>query len=176
MAERPADKPERWYEDRPADELLDDADRVELRDRYYGLLQELRVLLPGVQILVAFLLTVPFDSRFEELDQLGRRLYGAALVSGILAIVAFTTPTVLHRLGDRRARSARLTWSIRVTRLGLLLLGAALLLALALVTRLVFGGGAALVVSAGVALCMAAMWILVPTRLASHGAGQDLEP
>ena len=134
-----------------------------------------RVLLPGVQILVAFLLTIPFDSRFEQLDELGRRLYGSALVAGILAVVAFTTPTVLHRLGHRRARSARLTWSIRVTRLGLGFLGVALLLALALVTRLVFGGGPALIITVGVGVAMATLWVLLPTRLAMHGAGHDLE-
>ncbi len=53
-------------EDRPASELDDRADREELRERYYGLLQELRVILPGVQVLVAFLLTVPFASRSES--------------------------------------------------------------------------------------------------------------
>ena len=46
--------------------LDDERDRAKLRDRYYGLLQELRVVLPSVQVLVAFLLTVPFGQRFGE--------------------------------------------------------------------------------------------------------------
>src|SRR6476469_6771134 len=75
--------------DRPAAQLDDEADRDELRERYYGLLQELRVLLPGVQILVAFLLTAPFANRFSKLDPMGRRLYGVALMTGLVAIVAF---------------------------------------------------------------------------------------
>ncbi len=56
-------------DDRPTGELDDEQDRDELRRRYYGLLQELRVLLPGVQILVAFLLTAPFASGFAQLDE-----------------------------------------------------------------------------------------------------------
>jgi hypothetical protein len=55
-------------------ERLDsERNRGELRDRYYGLLQELRVVLPGVQVLVAFLLTAPFATRFGQVDDAGRR-------------------------------------------------------------------------------------------------------
>ena len=53
-----------------AAELDDDRDRDELRSRYGMLLQELRVLLPGVQLLVAFLLTAPFAQGFERVDDL----------------------------------------------------------------------------------------------------------
>ena len=52
--------------DPSANDLDDELDRDELRQRYYGLLQEVRVLLPGVQILVAFLLTIPFDCAFPN--------------------------------------------------------------------------------------------------------------
>ena len=48
------------------------ADREELRTRYQMLLQELRVVLPGVQVLMAFLQTAPFAQRFGDLDDLGR--------------------------------------------------------------------------------------------------------
>src|SRR5690349_4798010 len=100
-------------DDRSARDLDDDADREELRSRYYGLMQELRVLLPGVQILVAFMLTVPFATGFGKVDETGRILYGVALVSGIVAVIAFTTPTVMHRVGPRTARSERLARSIQ---------------------------------------------------------------
>src|SRR4029077_299561 len=96
--------------DTPAGELGDHADRDELRSRYYGLLQELRVLLPGAQVLVAFMLTAPFAARFSELDDVGRSLFGVALVSGSLAIISFATPSALHRFGPRTERSERLRW------------------------------------------------------------------
>ena len=103
--------------------LDDERDRAELRDRYYGLLQELRVVLPGVQVLVAFLLTVPFAQRFGELDDLDRGLYGAALLFTILSAIAFISPTALHRFGNRTARGQRLRVSIVMSRVGLLCLG-----------------------------------------------------
>ncbi len=155
-------------QERPARDLDDERDRDELRDRYYGLLQELRVLLPGVQILVAFLLTVPFAQGFDSLDDLGRALYGIALTTGVLAVVAFTTPTVLHRLGHRQARSQRLQWAIRTTRAGLALLAATLLVALALVTRAVFGDTTAILVTIGVSAAIVALWLVLPLSLEMH--------
>jgi hypothetical protein len=156
----------RW-DDRPAGELDDEADRDELRHRYYGLLQELRVLLPGVQILVAFLLTAPFATGFSGLDEIGRTLYGVALVSGMLAVVAFTAPTVFHRVAPRRSRSKRLAWGIRVTRVGLVLLGTSLLAALAVVARVVFAAQVAALVVVVVGAAMVAMWLVLP-RLAGR--------
>src|SRR3954467_5828143 len=96
--------------DRPLSDLDDDADRVELRQRYYGLLQELRVVLPGVQVLMAFLLTAPFASGFDQLDGRGRDAYLVALVTSLVSIVCLLAPTMFHRVGERRARAARLIW------------------------------------------------------------------
>ena len=99
--------------------LDDDADRPELRQRYYGLLQELRVVLPGVQVLLAFLLTVPFAQRFNELDAAGRRAFQVALTGSMLSVIFLLGPTFLHRFGERRARRDRLLWSIRLMVVGL---------------------------------------------------------
>ena len=100
--------------DRPLSDLDDDVDRVELRNRYYGLLQELRVILPGVQVLLGFLLTVPFAQRFSELDRTERIAYGVALFATFLSVICLLTPAVFHRVGERTARSARLRWGIRL--------------------------------------------------------------
>ena len=127
--------------DADAADLDDELDRVELRQRYYGLLQELRVVLPGVQVLMAFLLTAPFASRFAELDARGRDAYLVALVSSLGSIVCLLAPTVFHRVGERRARAARLVWAIRLQVLGIVLLATALLSASWCVVRLVFGVG-----------------------------------
>src|ERR1700712_5224635 len=109
--------------DRPVSRLDDEADRDELRRRYYGLMQELRVLLPGVQILVAFLLTAPFAARFTRLDGPGKALYAVALGAGAMSVILFATPTVIHRVGQRRSRSARLRASVVLFRLGLTFFG-----------------------------------------------------
>lgn len=167
----------------PSDEdsrYLDDVeDRLELRERYYGLLQELRVVLPGVQVLLAFLLTAPFAPRFTELDAAGRRAYEAALTCSMLSVVFLLGPTFLHRLGERTARRDRLLWSIRLLVVGLALLGVALLTALWGVARFVFGDGSALQLVIPVAVAMVGVWIIIPltlkrrgsTRPAARGAG-----
>jgi hypothetical protein len=162
----PSTGPARWT--RSAGELDDVRDRTELRNRYDMLLQELRVLLPGVQILVAFLLTAPFAQRFDEIDGLGRALYGVALTFGALSILAFTTPIALHRFGERAARSSRLVLSITVARVGIALLGVSLLSAFVLMVRFVYDPLAAGLLSSVVAVAMASSWIALPQLVHSR--------
>lgn len=174
-ASRPdGDEPPAW--DLSPRELDDRDDREELRRRYYGLLQELRVILPGVQVLVAFLLTVPFDGRFEELDGLGRFLFGVAITSGMLAIVAFLVPTAHHRLGRRTDRGNRLAASIVATQVGLGLLAVALVSSLTLVARFVYGAPIAAVLASVVTASILTAWILLPrTQSTDHGHNDDLD-
>lgn len=146
-------------------DLDDVVDREELRQRYYGLLQELRVVLPGVQVLLAFLLTVPFAQRFEDLDDWGRRSFGLALTSSMFSVVCLLGPTFLHRLGERTARSARLLWSIRLMVVGLALLGVSLVTAMWSVARLVFGTTTAWRLVTPVAVTMVGLWVVLPLTL-----------
>jgi hypothetical protein len=145
--------------------LDDERDRAELRDRYYGLLQEVRVVLPGVQVLVAFLLTVPFAQRFGELDNVDRGLYGVALLFTILSAIAFISPTALHRFGSRTARGQRLRVSILMTRVGLLCLGVGIALALLVVSRFLFATAITALLVGITVLAMVTFWIIVPRLL-----------
>jgi hypothetical protein len=155
--------------DRDIDELDDDIDREELRRRYYGLLQELRVVLPGVQVLLAFLLTVPFAQRFQGLDSTGRALFGVALVSTLLSVVCLISPTVIHRLSERTARRARLRSGILFELIGLALLAVALISSLWCVTRFVYGSTTAVLVTLPVIAAIAVVWVAVPLAVrASH--------
>lgn len=155
-------------DDRPLAALDDRADRAELRRRYYGLLQELRVLVPGSQILVAFLLTAPFADRFPQVDHLGRVFYGIALTTSVLSVITFITPTAIHRVGHRRSRVGRLRWSIRTMRLGLVSLGVALTSAFLVVSRAVFDDWIAWALAGAVVATMVSMWVVVP-----HYAGRS---
>jgi hypothetical protein len=149
-------------DDLPAALLRDDSDRDELRSRYYGLLQENRVLLPGVQILVAFIITVPFNSRFLELDGFGEVMWGLALMSGCLAVITLLTPIVFHRVGGRTRRSARLVWGIRMQRVGIVAFGLSLVSAVVVVARFVAGNGWAAATSAAILVMFIACWLAVP--------------
>jgi hypothetical protein len=155
-------EPSHGFSDLPERVLDNDRDREELRQRYYGLLQELRVVLPGVQVLMAFLLTVPFAQRFNELDDFERWLFAVALGSSLLSVVSFMAPTAYHRFGDRRQRSHRLRMGIRQTRAGLAFLALSLLSALGVVARFVFGDLAAAFMVAALAVVMTLLWLVVP--------------
>jgi len=144
------------------DRLDDHADRDELRRRYYGLLQELRVVLPGVQVLLAFLLTAPFTDRFERLDDVGRGAYTGALAAAFAATVCFIGPTVFHRVGVRTVRAARLRWGIRLMRAGLVLLAAALAAALWCVARYVYDDAVAWFMAIGAVALILALWVVLP--------------
>jgi hypothetical protein len=158
--------------DLPADALDDHRDAVELRNRFEGLLQELRVMLPGVQVLLAFLLTVPFAQRFELLDDPGRIAFGIAIFAAVLATSCLLTPTALHRVGDRRRRSRRLRVSVHFTVAGILFLAVALCSALWCVARFVFDDTLAAWSTAVVGAVLLGCWVALPLALA-RGDGDD---
>jgi len=163
MTPDPSDTPQE--NDSDLRDLDDRADRDELRSRYYGLLQELRVIIPGVQVLLAFLLTAPFAQRFDELDGFGKRTYGVALFAALVSVLCLVTPTVLHRLGERTARRARLRIAIWLTVVGLATLAISLLAALWCITRLVFSPSTALAAEGAAAAIVLALWIAIPIYL-----------
>jgi MFS family permease len=153
-------------DDRDLSELDDVKDREELRNRYQTLLQELRVVLPGVQVLLAFLLTIPFSQRFGELDDTGRNTFGFAMVTAMLSVVCLLTPTVFHRIGGRQERKARLAWGIRLTVVGLGLLAMSLVSGLWCVARFVFGTTTAWWLAAIVAGSIVSLWLALPSIVA----------
>ena len=164
------------YSDKDTEELDDVGDRDELRRRYYGLLQELRVILPGVQVLLAFLLTTPFAQRFVELDTAGRWAFGIALTCAMFSVLCLIGPVILHRLGERTARTSRLWWSIRLTVAGILLLGVALISALWGISRFVYGDGTAWWLVTPVIVTALAVWVALPLAMRRrHRIGVDGE-
>src|SRR5436305_11613606 len=68
------------------------------------LMGELRVALPGVQVLFAFLLVAPFNARFGHTTPFERRLYFATLLLTLLASILLIAPTMIHRLQFRQGR------------------------------------------------------------------------
>jgi hypothetical protein len=159
-------------DDRDLSELDDVRDREELRNRYQTLLQELRVVLPGVQVLLAFLLTVPFSQRFGDLDATGRNAYGLAMFTAALSVVCLLTPTVFHRIGGRQERKSRLAWGIRLTIVGLLFLAVSLVSGLWCVSRFVFGTSTAWWLAGLVTAWIALLWLTLPVAV-GHSRTED---
>ena len=140
-----------------------DGDAEELRERYRELLEELRVIIPGVQVLFAFLLTVPFSARFDQLDHLGRVVFTGALLGVAVATVVFLTPAAIHRVSRDNDRRERLHLAIRFTVLGMAIVGASVAAAVFVVARFIFDNTPVGAVSgAAIAGLAVALWFIVP--------------
>lgn len=146
----------------PPAEVPIDGPEAEARNRYRELLEELRTILPGVQVLFAFLLTAPFSPRFADLDEFGGDLYGMALVGTALAAVILLAPASYHRVAPRQAREGRLRAGIRLMVAGMLVLGTSIVVAVFTVMRFIFGAGLAAVVAAPLAGVLIVLWYVVP--------------
>ena len=129
------------------------------------LLQELRVVLPGVQVLFAFLLTVPFTQRFAQLTTLQQNVFFATLLCTAAATALLIAPSAHHRLLWRRgAREERLQVGNVLTIVGLLFLVPAMVGVIFVITDLMFGSPTAVGVTVAMAAPFVLLWFLLPLR------------
>jgi hypothetical protein len=127
------------------------------------LLAELRVALPGVQVLFAFLLTVPFSQRFESLTAFQEKLYFGILLGAALATALFIAPTAGHRLLFRRQEKEYLVLAAnRLALAGLGVLALSMCGVIALISDLLFGTAATVVTTAASAFVFAGPWYAGP--------------
>ena len=146
------------------------------RDRQMiELLNELRVALPGVQILFAFLLTVPFSMRFTELTLFQRDVYYVTLVATALSTACLIAPSAAHRLRFHQSERAWIVESAnKLTIAGLGLLAVALGGAVLLVTDIMFDGTRVWVYTGAVWAVILVLWFLRP--LGRHVRGKSSGP
>jgi Kef-type K+ transport system membrane component KefB len=127
------------------------------------LLQELRVALPGVQVLFAFLLTVPFTQRFSDLTKFQEKLYFGVLICVALSSIMLVAPTAGHRVLFRRQQKEFLvTIANNLALFGLLLLAIAMTGAIALISDFLFGSTTAIITTAVIAAAFGGFWYLGP--------------
>jgi hypothetical protein len=127
------------------------------------LLAELRVMQTGVQILTGFLLVLPFQARFGDLDGYQRDVYLSLLLVSIAATGLLVAPVALHRaLFRRHLKQSVVTGGDRMTRAGLVLLAVALAGTALLVFDVVVSRAAGVVAGAGVAVVLLGLWAVVP--------------
>ncbi|WP_300404760.1 DUF6328 family protein [Nocardioides sp.] len=132
------------------------------------LLQELRVVQTGVQILTGFLLTVPFSARFEDLTGFQRTTFLVVLCGSVLTTAFVVAPVAFHRLLFRRHERHWIVEAADVTsRIGLGLLALTSAGVLLLVFDVVVGRTAGLVVLAVALASFALLWVVVPRRARS---------
>ncbi len=144
---------------------------VQRLDRNWNsLLQELRVVQTGVQLLTGFLLTLPFQQRFDVLDQPMRYVYLVTVGLSVGATVLLVAPVSIHRLLFRRHRLQVLVSAAhRCAYAGLALLGAALTGVTAVVFAAVSGGSAAVIAGVSALALFTFFWWVLPVILRTRG-------
>ena len=147
--------------------MSDEANGEDREDRLnrelIELLNELRVVLPGVQVLFAFLLTVPFTNQFQKVTNEQRQIYFWTFICTTIATALLIAPSAHHRLRWRQRDKERLLrTSNRLAIAGMIFLTLALVGAVYLVTDLLFHPAAAAGVTAAIGLVFLWFWWGLP--------------
>src|SRR5688572_11387006 len=142
------------------------------------LLQELRVAMPGVQVMFAFLLAVPFQQRFAMVTEFQRSVYFGTLLAAALASALFIAPTAYHRLMFRGRDKPRLVaLSSRLALAGLAALAVAMNGVILLVTDVLFERTTVIVTTLVSAAVFVGLWfVLGSVRRMSNDRSRDEEP
>lgn len=143
-----------------------DESEAERLDRNFAeQLQELRVAQAGVQILFAFLLTLPFQARFPTLDAFQRDVYLVTVVTAAVSTLLFTAPVALHRVLFREGlKEFIVRYTAAMMSVGLVALALTILGGTVLVLDVLLSGGAALVIGTALAVLALALWLVIPLR------------
>jgi hypothetical protein len=137
------------------------------------LLQELRVALPGVQVLFAFLLTVPFTQGWSRVTEFQQNLYFACLLCSAAATAFLIAPSAIHRLDFERGDKPLIVQiSNRLTIIGLSFLGLAIVGVVCLISDVLFDGWTVVMYTAATAIVFISLWYTIPLVLRSKG-GSD---
>jgi cation transport ATPase len=134
-AREPAEEPDRSEEE-----------QERLNRQMTELLNELRVAMPGVQVLFAFLLAVPFQQRFQEVNAFQRDVYFVTLLAAMVATAFLIAPSAYHRIafGQHEKPNIILVGTVQFI-CGLIALAIAMNGAVLLVTDFLFQAGTVIV-------------------------------
>jgi hypothetical protein len=143
-----------------------DETEQERLDRNLGeLLQELRVALPGVQVLFAFLLAVPFQKGWEDVTEFQKQVYFATLILTAISATMLISPSAYHRITFRYQQKRRLVfYANRFAIIGLAFLALAMTGAILLITDVLFSTAAAIVVAALAFCVFGFFWFALPLQ------------
>jgi hypothetical protein len=133
------------------------------------LLQEVRVVQTGVQLLTGFLLTLPFTDRFHELSDASQALYLVAVCLSAASTACLVTPVTMHRLLFRHgARPLLVNVSQQFAIAGLALLAGSIVAVLTLIFGIVVSEAVGLIVGGTAAAIFAVLWLVLPLFLKSR--------
>ena len=153
----------------------EESEKERLDRNLIELLNELRVALPGVQVLFAFLLTVPFTQRFASLTEGQEKVYYLTLLATAAAALLLIAPSAHHRINFRQQDKTYIIFlANRLTIAGLAFLAAAMSGVVWLITDLLYGSTATAIATTVTALAFAVLWYVVPiVRRIRRGASSN---
>jgi hypothetical protein len=129
------------------------------------LLNELRVILPGVQVLFAFLLAVPFAQGWKRVTSFQKDVFFVAFCATALSSVLLIAPSAVHRVGWRIEDKGRIVAvGNKLALAGLAALGVAIEAVVLLVSDYIFEITTAVVTTVLLGIVLAAFWLLLPLR------------
>ena len=137
------------------------------------------MVLPGVQVMFAFLLAVPFSSRFGDVDDFERDVYFVALLLSAVSIILLMAPSIQHRiLFGRDQKPYLVNLGNTLTIAGMSSLAAAVVLSLVLVAHFLFGAGAAWAAGGLAFGAFALLWYALPIerRVTNRNPDQESWP
>jgi Family of unknown function (DUF6328) len=148
---------------------------IERLDRNWtDLLQELRVIQTGVQLLTGFLLTLPFQQRFTTLTTTERNVYLATAAASIAATAFLQAPVIVHRaLFQQHRRKETVMVAHRLAIVGMVLLAVAILGVTYLIPSVVLGTTAAVVALVCGLVLLLALWVTLPLTARMRAAAGD---
>ncbi|MEA2492380.1 MAG: hypothetical protein QOJ29_291 [Thermoleophilaceae bacterium] len=142
----------------------DDESRQERVNReLIELLNELRVALPGVQVLFAFLLAVPFSNGYKQISQFQKDVFFATLVATAISTGCFITPTAYHRLNFRKREKEQILFtSNKFAIAGIMFLAVSMIGVIVLVTDVIYSETAAVVTGLLSLALFGGLWLVLP--------------
>lgn len=141
----------------------EETDKERIDRELIELLNELRVALPGVQVLFAFLLTLPFTDGWDRISAADRRVYVAAVLLTAASIALLMAPTAHHRIRFRDHVKAQMLQVVNKLAIGgLALLAAAMACVLWLIADVVYGATWAACTAAVFGAGIVGLWFVVP--------------
>jgi Family of unknown function (DUF6328) len=156
--------------DRQWDEDRDETEAQRLDRNWSSLLQELRVTQTGVQLLTGFLLTLPFQQRFTQLDATMRTAYLVTVACSLGATVLLVAPVGMHRVLFRRHRLDAIVSAAHAFAIaGLILLGVALAGVAVVIFDTVVGRTGAWIAGGATLAAFVTFWFMIPLPLRRRG-------
>ena len=150
-----------------ADGRPDETEQERADRNWNDLLQELRVSQTGVQLLAGFLVTIPFQSRFSELDGFQRGWYVGLLCLAFATVGVMLAPVAIHRhVFQEDAKPELVQAGHRLTAIALVMIGLLLGGILFLVVDMVYDRTVAAVAGVFAVVVLAVLLLLLPTRVA----------